>query len=46
MIMGILVAVVGSGLTIYTILTYPFPQTTSVTELPGAMEYLDTVAGC
>lgn len=42
LIMGSAVAVVGSGLTIYTILTYPFPQTTSVTELPATMENIGT----
>ena len=37
LIMGVSVAVIGSGITIYTILTYPF-QTSTVTELPATME--------
>lgn len=41
LIMGLLVGVVGSGITIYTILTYPFPQT-NVAELPATMENLGT----
>jgi len=38
LIMGVSVAVVGSALTIYTILTYPFQTTISVTEIPATME--------
>jgi len=37
LIMGVSVAVVGSGITIYTILTYPF-QTSTVAEMPATME--------
>ena len=37
LIMGIGVAVVGSGITIATILDYPFPNST-VTEMPATME--------
>jgi NADH-quinone oxidoreductase subunit J len=35
--MGVSVAVVGSAITIYTILTYPF-QTSTVSEMPATME--------
>lgn len=42
LIMGTSVALVGSAVTIYTILTYPFPQTTTVTELPATMENIGT----
>ncbi len=38
LIMGISVAVVGSALTIYTILTTPFQTTISVTPIPATME--------
>lgn len=37
LIMGVSVAVVGSAITIYTILTYPF-QTSTVSEMPATME--------
>ena len=37
LIMGVSVAVIGSGITIYTILTYPF-QTSTVSEMPATME--------
>lgn len=37
LIMGVSVAVVGSTITIYTILTYPF-QTSTVSEMPATME--------
>jgi NADH-quinone oxidoreductase subunit J len=41
LIMGVSVAVIGSGITIYTILTYPF-QTSIVTEMPATMENIGT----
>jgi NADH-quinone oxidoreductase subunit J len=37
LIMGVSVAVVGSAITIYTILTYPL-QTSTVSEMPATME--------
>ena len=36
--MGSGVAVVGSFVTIYTILTYPFPEIVTTTPLPATME--------
>lgn len=42
LIMGASVGLVGSAVTIYTILTYPFPQATTVTELPATMENIGT----
>jgi len=41
LIMGVSVAVIGSGITIYTILTFPF-QTSTVTEMPATMENIGT----
>jgi len=41
LIMGVSVAVIGSGITIYTILTYPF-QTSTVAEMPATMENIGT----
>jgi len=38
LIMGVSVALVGSVLTIYTILTYPFQTTASAPEMPATME--------
>jgi NADH-quinone oxidoreductase subunit J len=40
LIMGVSVAVVGSGITIYTILTYPFQAITAAPEVPATMEII------
>ena len=40
LIMGVSVAVIGSGITIYTILTYPFQAITAAPEVPATMEII------
>ena len=42
LLMGSGVAVVGSFVTIYTILTYPFPEIVTTTPLPATMENIGT----
>ena len=42
LLMGSSVAVVGSFVTIYTILTYPFPEIVTTTPLPATMENIGT----